>query len=251
MNTLSNEELLLKDLTHSLLYEGYALYPTRRKLMSGAPAPFGVLYPEAWCEENIFMYSKMQTSCIFTGAARSWLSIRIGFLQVEKGGEAIEREICPRDTMVEKLVQSRAVCYFVSRPASPAGLRGRVIMQAFPVAGPVDAFRIMVLIENCSLVDEPRLLSPEAALKLAFVSTHTILRAEEGEFISCQEPATGWAEAVKTCINRHTWPVLIGEENRVMLSSSIILHDHPRVSAMRGDIFESAHPPGKEGHSPR
>ena len=166
------------------------------------------------------------------------LSVRVRFLQVEKPGEAIEREISPRETTLEKLVQARAACYFVSTPASPAGLKGRVVMQAFPVEGIDDAFRVVVSIENCTAPDDAG--TPETVLKHAFVSTHTILRLRDGAFISNQNPGPDWEEAVKGCINERTYPVLIGDANGIILSSPVILYDHPRLHGdARGDIFDA------------
>jgi hypothetical protein len=232
MTHLSNEELLLKHLTQAFLYEGYV----------------GILYPENYCDVNVFAYSRVQTACILKGDASTRLSVRVRFMQVEKAGEAVEREICPRETTIDKLVQSRAVCYFVSTPATPAGLRGRVVLQAFPIAEREGAYRVTLTINNCTIIDNPRTLTPEAALRMAFVSTHAVLGLEEGEFISTQNPPPEWEEAVKECGNERTYPILLGESNRTVLCSPVVLYDHPVVSnGLRGDIFETQPSTGKGG----
>jgi hypothetical protein len=234
MTYLSNEELLLKHLTQAFLYEGYV----------------GILYPECCCGVGDFTYSRVQTACILKGDASTRLSVRVRFLQVEKAGEAIEREICPREATIDKLVQSRAVCYFVSTPTTPVGLRGRVVLQAFPIAEHQDAYRVTLTIENCTIIDHLQTLTPETALRMAFVSTHAILGLEEGEFISTQNPPPEWEAAVKECGNERTYPILIGESNRTVLCSPVILYDYPLVSSgLRGDIFET-HPANRGfGHS--
>ena len=67
----------------------------------------------------------------------------------------------------------------------------------------------------------------EEALRHTMCSTHTILRG--GRFVSATE-ADG-------CLNLGTWPVLVGEDT--MLSSPIILEDHPRIAPESpGDLFD-------------
>jgi hypothetical protein len=67
----------------------------------------------------------------------------------------------------------------------------------------------------------------EDALRHAFCSTHTLLVG--GRFVSATE-ADG-------CSNVGTWPVLVGED--AMLSSPIILEDHPRIAPESpGDLFD-------------
>ncbi|HXB95354.1 MAG TPA: hypothetical protein VNU70_09355 [Puia sp.] len=236
---LSEDEAVLKELVHTLLYQGYSLYPFRDAPSNNRPpTPFGVLYPERYCLANTHVHNRMQTACIVKGGPDMRLSVRVRFLQVERPGEAIEREISPRETTLEKLVQARAACYFVSTPASPAGLKGRVVMQAFPVEGSEDAFRVIVSIENCTVPEDAG--APETVVKYAFVSTHTILRLRDGSFISNQNPGPHWEAAVKECINERTYPVLIGEANGIMLSSPVILYDHPRLRGdARDDIFDA------------
>ena len=237
----SEEEAVLKELVQTLLYQGYALFPIREKQPKNKPpSPFGVLFPERYCTANPHIHSRMQTACIVKGGPAIRLFVRVRFLQMEKPGEAIEREISPMETTIEKLVQARAACYFVSTPSSPIGLKGRVVMQAFPVEGMEDAFRIVVVVENCTVPEETGTPTPDVVLKQAFVSTHTIMRVWEGQFISNQNPGPEWEEAVKGCINDRTFPVLIGDDNRIMLSSPIILYDHPRLNGdTRSDIFDN------------
>ena len=67
----------------------------------------------------------------------------------------------------------------------------------------------------------------EEALRHALCSTHTLLVG--GRFVSATE-ADG-------CENVGTWPVLVGDDS--MLSSPIILEDHPRIAPESpGDLFD-------------
>jgi len=94
---------------------------------------------------------------------------------------------------------------------------GRVDVQ-------VDGSRLTVTISNTSTWDGA---DREEALRHAFCSTHTLLRG--GVFFSATE-ASG-------CENLGTWPVLVGDD--AMLSSPIILEDHPRIAPESpGDLFD-------------
>jgi hypothetical protein len=80
-----------------------------------------------------------------------------------------------------------------------------------------------------------------AVLRQAFVSTHTILRAQGGAFVSLLEPPAEYQEAAGRCENVKTWPVLAGEpgERRTLLSSPIILYDYPQISPQSpGNLFD-------------
>ena len=69
--------------------------------------------------------------------------------------------------------------------------------------------------------------SRDDALRHALCSAHTLLVG--GRFVSATE-ATG-------CENVGTWPVLVGDDS--MLSSPIILSDHPRIAPESpGDLFD-------------
>ena len=66
----------------------------------------------------------------------------------------------------------------------------------------------------------------EEALQHAMCSTHTLLVG--GRFVSATEA---------DCENVGTWPVLVGDDS--MLSSPIILEDHPRIAPESpGDLFD-------------
>jgi hypothetical protein len=88
----------------------------------------------------------------------------------------------------------------------------------------IDGARLTVTIRNTTpWAGESR----EEALRHALCSTHTLLVG--GRFVSALE-ADG-------CENVGTWPVLVGDD--AMLSSPIILEDHPRIAPESpGDLFD-------------
>jgi hydrogenase maturation protease len=81
----------------------------------------------------------------------------------------------------------------------------------------------------------------EEALQLAFCSTHTVLRVQDGAFVSLADPPPELRAAAAVCENVGTWPVPVGElpDSSTMLSSPIILEDYPRVAPESpGDLFD-------------
>ena len=80
----------------------------------------------------------------------------------------------------------------------------------------------------------------DEALTFSLVSAHTILGVKGGEFISLLEPPPGFEDLVAQCKNIGTWPVLAGEGAETVLSSPIILYDHPQIAPeSAGNLFDS------------
>jgi len=81
----------------------------------------------------------------------------------------------------------------------------------------------------------------EDILTGCLVSTHTVLAATGGEFVSLLDPPEELREVVAGCRNLHTWPVLAGAPpaRDTMLSSPIILYDYPAIAPeSAGDLFD-------------
>jgi hypothetical protein len=98
--------------------------------------------------------------------------------------------------------------------------------------GPLERLlRLRVRVENTSCGLDRR-ADREAALGRALIATHTLLAVPGGSFVSLLDPPD-WARlAAYGCRNVHTFPVLAGQGSgaSVMLSSPIILADHPQVA---------------------
>jgi hypothetical protein len=102
-------------------------------------------------------------------------------------------------------------------------------------------FKVTVRIRNTTPFDVMSKANREEALLSSLVSTHTVLHAENGRFVSLTAPPDAMADSVASCRNVGTWPVLIGEEGQcdTMLSSPIILYDHPQIAPeSAGDLFD-------------
>ena len=97
--------------------------------------------------------------------------------------------------------------------------------------GPTALVKLTVEVENATAwhsVGADR----DAVMARSLVAVHTLLAVHDGAFVSLLDPPTTAAEAVAGCANDGTFPVLVGEEGEtgVILSSPIILYDHPAVA---------------------
>jgi hypothetical protein len=100
-----------------------------------------------------------------------------------------------------------------------------------------------VTVENTTPFDAQA--GREAALERTLCSTHTVLSAAGGgAFVSLTDPPDELRAEAEACRNAGTWPVLVGGAgggrfSDVLLSSPIILEDHPRVAPESpGDLFD-------------
>ncbi|MBA3785196.1 MAG: hypothetical protein H0X15_06610 [Acidobacteria bacterium] len=104
-------------------------------------------------------------------------------------------------------------------------------------------FKLTVRVKNLTALENAKEQSRDDALLHSLVSTHTILSATDGEFVSLLEPPDELREAVAACRNTGTYPVLAGTDGTrdCMLSSPIILYDYPQIAAeSAGDLFDGA-----------
>ncbi len=79
----------------------------------------------------------------------------------------------------------------------------------------------------------------DEVLPFSLVAVHTMLAADGATFVSMLDPPERFEQAVSSCRNTGTFPVLIGTGD-VMLSSPIILYDQPEIAAESpGDLYDS------------
>ncbi|MEV0374693.1 hypothetical protein AB0I10_33745 [Streptomyces sp. NPDC050636] len=111
-------------------------------------------------------------------------------------------------------------------------VNGLVRLTASELDGPYTAMRLTATVENTSDWTPDGTADRDAALPRSLVAAHLLLGLGTGAFLSMTDPPE-WAKgAVATCRNLHAWPVLAGEPGRadVLLSSPIILEDHPAIA---------------------
>jgi hypothetical protein len=83
--------------------------------------------------------------------------------------------------------------------------------------------------------------SRDDALPTALIAAHTIITVTGGDFISLTDPPEWAAPAVAECRNEGGWPVLADPDGgrKVVLSSPIILYDHPELAAESpGELYD-------------
>jgi hypothetical protein len=118
-------------------------------------------------------------------------------------------------------------------------LGGTVEIRSKQVADGV--FKVSVLVGNSTPYDVKQGSSRDNALLSSMASSHTVLGAIDGRFVSMIAPPEHLAEIAAGCKNIETWPVLVGEEceRDTMLSSRIILYDYPQIAPeSTGDLFD-------------
>lgn len=265
----------VRAIADAVLYEGYVLWPYRRSALKNAQRwTFGGVYPRAHAQAREAGDDPwtMQTQCLVEGDPWTEVSLGLRFLHVvwrqmiDADGnavdqlatdgelhltweEAVEREVKLEPTRLYDLLANRDIPIDVpaGQTEEQLGEAGAIVRSWGPLAGSLRVsavqlsaglYRLTALIENVTPWEGgPR----DAAIRRTFCSAHTVLRARGGAFVSLTAPAPALQEAVTQCENRGTWPVLVGEpdERHTLLSSPIILEDHPRIAPESpGDLFD-------------
>jgi hydrogenase maturation protease len=258
-------------IAETVLYEGYLLWPYRRSaLKNQARWTFGAVFPPAWNAGHRDDAATMRTQCLLQADGEVDVDVTVRFLQVVDRRVAEVTPAGPRfadevDVAGERLLAweeatereaATTVADGGTAIAVPAGraqetvaggaalversweeLRGRVTVGSERL-GP-GLHRLTVTVANTSSWegDERR-----DALRRACISTHTVLRARRGAFASLMAPPEALADAAAGCVNDGTYPVLVGEpgDRTTMLSSPIILYDHPEIAPESpGDLFDA------------
>lgn len=256
----------IRKIADAVLYEGYILWPYRRSALKNQQRfNFGGVHPAGWPDDR----SEIRAECLLRGEPGTSLSVRVRFLhlvdrrlldgtgepvdELTAGGErylswqeSVEREIeadpVPGATAIEIAAGGD------EEPVFDGGLRAGTITRSWrELRGVVEVGRselgpalerISVRIANTAPWEgEPR----ERALHRTFCSTHIVLNAPEGEFVSLTDPPPELAADAARCENDGTWPVLAGEQGdaSTVLAAPIILSDHPEVAPESpGDFFD-------------
>ncbi len=237
----------------AVLFEGYLLYPYRAAALKNRMRwQFGVLAPRgAGSAQNWFA----RTECLLEATPSTTVDIRVRCLQLRhRGGknpwdEGIVREFAV-PVPLAALEQPRTVMFEL-----PAGtdrrdgvnwhryrVPGLIHIECHRVDDSRDVRRIRVLVENRSEWTPSAADVRDDVLRRSLASVHTMLAARDGSFLSLLDPPE-WAEDLAAaCRNTDTWPVLVGEpqDRDVVLSSPVILYDHPAIAPRSpGDLFDA------------
>jgi hypothetical protein len=122
-----------------------------------------------------------------------------------------------------------------------AALDGVIRLHAERVAGPYQALKLRVQVANCT-TPLAAIRNRSDGLRHALIASHSLIGVPGGTFLSMTDPPEWAAAEVAACQNTGTWPVLAGPDDctDLMLSSPVILYDHPEVAAeSAGDLFDA------------
>jgi hypothetical protein len=261
----------VRSIADAVLYEGYILYPYRASSQKNQSRwQWGVVMTPGYAAADPSERSFTLAECVLAHTGQPVVQVVLRFLQVQRRttegsgqgwDEAVEREIeVTADTEAlfgDGVVEEFAIAGGQDRepldePGGPDGtgpryavrcrepLAGAVSVRAIGVPGPWRAVRLQVRVENRTVVT-PVPQRREDALPSALIAAHTIISVSGGEFISMTDPPI-WAQpAVAECQNEGGWPVLAepGGGRQVVLSSPIILYDHPELAAESpGELYD-------------
>jgi hypothetical protein len=271
----------VRAIADAVLYEGYLLWPYRRSATKNQRRwTFGGVYPRAHSEGREDDPWTMRAACLLEHGGDARVEVRVRFLHVVRRDvvragprgsepvdelrvgdrrhlawdEAVEREIAVPALPLDALLADRRVPVAipagrVEEPLREAGgaragaivrsweeLAGTLAVRAEPAAEAVA--RVVVEIANETPWPGG---SREDALRRTFCSTHAVLHATGGAFVSQTDPPVALRDAAAACRNDGCWPVLVGDpgERHTVLASPIILEDHPRIAPESpGDLFD-------------
>jgi len=121
------------------------------------------------------------------------------------------------------------------------GIDGLIAVHAERVAGPYQALKLRVRVENRTMPAAP-LRDRDDGLRHSLIAAHLLIGAAGGKFLSMTDPPEWAAAEIASCVNTGTWPVLAGPEDcaDLVLSSPVILYDHPEIAPeSAGDLFDA------------
>ncbi|HWM98049.1 MAG TPA: hypothetical protein VNO54_13435, partial [Streptosporangiaceae bacterium] len=244
----------VRKIADAVLYEGYILYPYRASAQKNRSRwQFGVVMAPGYAAADPSETSFTRAECVLEHSGQPAVRVLLRFLQVQRRtsdgaswDEAVEREVevgadaaaLFGDGVVEEFTieggEDREED--VVRRREP--LAGAVTVRAAEVPGPWRALKLQVRVENrTDLGSVPQ--RREDALPTSLVAAHTIITVDGGRFLSMTDPPEWARPAVAECRNEGGWPVLADPDDRVMLSSPIILYDYPELAAESpGELYD-------------
>jgi hypothetical protein len=257
----------VQEVADTVLFEGYMLYPYRASDGKNQVRwQFGVLMPPDYCLLDPSERGWSQTECLLDGDT-AVITVRLRFLQAQRRtvlnadqvevasletadatylpwDEAVVRTVDLTSTLhrLPRTVEFRIAGGTVTEAVGTAGflrrtrlpVTGTVALSIQPLPGPYGATRLRIRVENTTPDGSPERVG---ALRRALIAHHLLLAADGCRFLSLLDPPE-WASAYAAgCDNIGVYPVLAGE---LLLSSPIILYDHPRVAPeSQGDLFDA------------
>jgi hypothetical protein len=154
------------------------------------------------------------------GAAADELSFHL------EGGSETESVHRADGTLAGRFVRERLAVDGVVRVATAPATDGSPYVK------------VTVTVENATTCADDSIRRVDVVPQ-SLVAVHTMLALDGATFVSLLDPPDGAARAALACRSEGAYPVLIGTDD-VVLSSPIILYDHPEVAEQSpGDLYDS------------
>jgi hypothetical protein len=256
----------VRRIADAVLYEGYVLWPYRRSALKNQRRwTFGGVHPRAHSERHPDDPWFQRTECLVAHDGPPDIDVRVRFLHVvrrdvarDAGGALVDvdeltvagRRHLAWDEAVEREIGAPGVVSVAAAAEEETrldedGTRAGALIRrwerqtgsvgVYVVAVADGLWRVTVVVANTTPFAGP---DRAAALRRTFCSTHAVLRTETGRFVSLTDPPAALTGVAAACRNEGVWPVLVGDD-RTVLSSPIILEDHPRIAPESpGDLFD-------------
>jgi hypothetical protein len=224
----------VRELADAILHEGYLLYPYRPSALKNQHRyPFGTLYPRAFCESHqAGDTSSMRIECVALGPPEAQISGELRFLQFLNPAAAV-RSVHLLPVSLGDLAETRRSKIDFSPLCGEASLR------AFPVRD--RTWKLCIDLSNLTPLAAAEKVTRDEALLFAMASTHLVLSARGGEFVSLIDPPDSVRDVAGSCRNVGLWPVLVGKPgtHEAVLAAPIILYDYPELAPESpGDFFD-------------
>ena len=254
----------MRKVADAVLFEGYALYPYRASSPKNQMRwQFGVLAPRGWSEGGAFNDRWWQETQALVEPTEADPDVRLTgrcrFLQLRRrdGDDAApawdEGDVQEVDfgfaLAGEAAAHEQPVSFLIAGGTETRGqtvhrrwpISGIVRLTAEPLAAARPLLKLRLRVENVTawtLPGAPR----EEAMRASLLGCHLLLGVSNGAFVSLLDPPAWAADAAAGCRNVGTYPVLAGATGRrdLMLSSPVILYDHPAVAPESPrDLFDA------------
>ncbi|MEY2568478.1 MAG: hypothetical protein QOE35_3007 [Actinomycetota bacterium] len=237
---------LARKVADAVLYEGYVLYPYRASAQKNQLRwQWGVLVPREQSEAAAEPWAAEVDLLVDAGAAAR-VRVQARCLQLEtRAGEPPWDEGVEREVTVDVVLDGSGREDAFTFPAGDDGGRvrqavaGRVTVATEALPGPYGVVKLGLRIENLTPWAE-REATRDEVVRHSLVGTHLLVSVDGGRFLSLVDPPEWARPYAEGCRRTGLWPVLVGDDDDVMLATPIILEEHPQIAPESpGDLYDA------------
>ena len=232
-----------RSVADAVLFGGNPMHPYRASALENRMRwQVGVVAPPGSGEPSF-----ARTECLVASTGTPTLEVRVRFLQLRsrtKGTPCDEGVVREVDLRVERFGSELAIPF--AFPGSECEERDTIwrtwslhgVIRFGSEALPHGLHRVRITVENESPSQEGCGGGHDGMLRRSLISVHAMLAVDGGELLSALDPPERARAAAGVCRSEHTWPVLVGEPGRFVLSAPIVLPDFPQVAEHRRGLLD-------------